>query len=217
MSGGAGLGYRQDGPGGSTRPAIVVTVDEQRLVTRVVVAVDWRDRIGPAALGECLTEAANEAILDEVARAAEALEPPTRPAPVHRDDAPSANGDPTGPVAQALVAEAMELFARFDTELVEYTQQLRDASTAPSQGVSGNGHVRVVLAAGQVSRVEVNPRWAARAGHAMVAAEALAAFEAAQHAMADDAVVVRMPPALARLVELAGDPHALSRQLGLSR
>ena len=197
---------------GNGRPAIAVTVDERRLVTRVVVAADWRDRIDPAALGECLKAAANEAILDEVSRPAEELPPPA-PTPLHRDDAPSAGGDPTSP---ALIAEVMELFARFDTELAQYTRQLRDASTAPSQGASGNGNVLVVLAAGQVSRVEVNPRWAARAGHAMVAAEALAAFQAAQRAEADDAPVVRMPPGLARLVELAGDPYALSRQLGLS-
>lgn len=194
---------------------IVVTVDERRNVTGVLVVTDWRRWLAPRDLGDRLKDAANKAFMDQVGKDIDALDPQVRPAPTHRD-APSADGDPSGPVAQALVAESMELFARFETELAQYTARLRAATTAVGRGESGGRNVRVAVSSGLVSSVEVDSRWAAHARHTEVAAEALAAFQAAQRAGTDPARV-DMPPTLVRLAELAGDPEALSRQLGLSR
>jgi hypothetical protein len=198
------------------QPPIAVTVDDRRRITGVTVAGDWRSHVAPRLLGDALRDAANEAIMDRVGPQIEAIDPQAEPVVVRRD-APSADGDPTSPVAQSLVAEAMELFARFETELAQYVARLREVTTASGQGEGGGGDVVVTLTAGMVSAVTVDDRWAARVRHTEVAAEALAAFQAAQRAVPDPTTAVTMPPSLARLAELAGDPQALSRQLGLSR
>jgi hypothetical protein len=63
----------------------------------------------------------------------------------------------------------------------------------------------------------VDTTWAAGARHTEIRAEALSAFKAAWRQATPDSAAIALPPSIARLQELASDPQALSRQLGLSR
>ncbi|MGH4016769.1 MAG: hypothetical protein ACRDSL_23115 [Pseudonocardiaceae bacterium] len=200
--------------------AITVVVDEQGAVSDVVIPAQWRDTVQPRDLGRVLLEGANKAIANRVASQVEQLDldaPVGRP--VHaRQDAPSAGGDPTSPVAESLVNEVLDLFSRFDVELAAYATQVRQVATAVNHGEGVNGRIVVTIAAGQVSGVDVDARWASAARHTEIRAEAMSAFQAAwRQAASRSSPGIPIPPSIARLHELASDPEALSRQLGLSR
>jgi hypothetical protein len=193
--------------------AIAVVVDARGAVSDVIIPVRWHETVPPRDLGRTLQDTANEAI---AARVTEQVDQFDMDQPVqfgHRD-APSAHGDPTSPVAENLVNEALELFANFNADLAAYTAQVNQASPSTSSGQGGNGRISVTLSAGQVSAVTVDTNWAASARHTEVRAEALSAFRAAARVSTSE---VAFPASIARLHELASDPVALSRQLGLSR
>jgi hypothetical protein len=200
--------------------AITVVVDEQGAVSDVVIPAQWRDVVQPRNLGQVLLEAVNKTIINRVTSQVEQLDldaPAERPVFSHRD-APSAGGDPTSPVAQNLVNEVRDLFSRFDAELEAYTAQMRQAATAMNRGEGVNGRIVVTVAAGRVAGVDVDVKWASAARHTEIRAEALSAFQAAWRQEASrGSGGIPLPPSIARLQELASDPEALSRQLGLSR
>lgn len=200
--------------------AIRVVVDEQGAVSDVVIPAQWRDAVQPRDLGRALLEAANNAIANQVASHVEQLDlnaPTKHPVFSHRD-APSAGGDPTSPVAESLVNEVLDLFSRFDTELEAYGARVRQVATAANRGDGVNGRIVVTIAAGQVSAVDVDARWASAARHTEIRAEAMSAFQATwRQAASRSSNRIPLPPSIARLQELASDPEALSRQLGLSR
>ncbi|MGH3934442.1 MAG: hypothetical protein ACRDS1_05610 [Pseudonocardiaceae bacterium] len=199
---------------------ITVLVDEQGAVSDVVIPARWREVVRPHDLGRALCEAANKAIANRVISQVERLDldaPAERPAFSHRD-APSAGGDPTSPVAQSLVNEVLDVFTRFDAELEAYAAQVRQVATATNRGQGVGGRVFVTVTAGQVSSVDVDVRWASIARHTEIRAEATSAFQAVwRRAAARGSGGLPLPPSIARLRELASDPEALSRQLGLSR
>lgn len=200
--------------------AITVCVDERGAVSDVVIPIQWRDVVRPHDLGRVLLEAANNAIAHRVATQVEQLDldAPVEPPAFSRREAPSAGGDPTSPVAESLVNEVLDLFSRFDAELEAYAAQVRQAATATNHGEGVNRRIVVTLAAGQVAGVDVDVRWAAAARHTEIRAEAMSAFQAAwQQAPSFGSGAIPLPPSIARLQELASDPEALSRQLGLSR
>ncbi|HEV7829447.1 MAG TPA: hypothetical protein VGP04_11475 [Pseudonocardiaceae bacterium] len=202
-------------------PAVItVVVDERGAVSDVLIAAQWRDVVRPRDLGRVLLEATNKAIVNQVASQVELLDPEElveRPEFAHRV-APSAGGDPTSPVAESLVNEVLELFSRFDAELAAYTAHVRQAASGTTRSEGFNGRIVVTVAAGQVSGVDVDVKWASVARHTEIRAEAMSAFHAArQQAASCDVRGIPLPPAIARLQELASDPEALSRQLGLSR
>ena len=200
--------------------AVTVLVDERGVVSDVVISAQWRDVVAPRDLGRVLLEAVRKAIANRVTSQVEQLNqdaPLERPVFSHRD-APSAGGDPTSPVAESLVNEVLELFSRFDSELEAYAVQVRQAASATNRGEGVNGHIVVTVTAGQISGVDVDVRWASAARHTEIRAEAMSAFQAAwpQEASGSSGGIP-LPPSIARLQELASDPEALSRQLGLSR
>jgi hypothetical protein len=200
--------------------AITVVVDERCAVSDVVIAAQWRDVVRPHDLGRVLLEATNKAILIQVASQVERLDPegPVELPGFTQRAAPSAGGDPTSPVAESLVNEVLELFSRFDAELAAYTAHVRQAASGTTRGEGFNGRIVVTVAAGQVCGVDVDVKWASAARHTEIRAEAMSAFQAAwQQAASSDVREIPLPPSIARLQELASDPEALSRQLGLSR
>lgn len=200
--------------------AITVLVDERGVVSDVVIPAQWRDGVTPRDLGRVLLEAVNKAIVNRVTSQVEQLDldAPAEPPVFSHRDAPSAGGDPTSPVAESLVNEVLELFSRFDAELEAYAGQVRQAASATNRGEGVNGHIVVTVAAGQVSGVDVDVRWASAARHTEIRAEAMSAFQAAWRQGAPrGSGGIPLPPSIARLQELASDPEALSRQLGLSR
>jgi hypothetical protein len=198
---------------------IRVLVDERGAVSDVIIPARWQDTVEARDLGQALREKANEAIANRIAVQLEDLDLDAESQPVfaHRD-APSAHGDPDSPVAQSLLTEVMDLFARIDTDLATYAAQMRQAATATYSGAGVNSRISVTMAHGQVTGVAVDQRWLHGARHTEIRAEALSAFQAAwRQVTTTGAGAVRVPPALARLQELASDPEALSRQLGSLR
>jgi hypothetical protein len=202
-------------PASDEKPtAIAVTVDERGVVSDVTIPANWRDLVEPRDLGGALLDAANAAIAGRVAEQVDLFDvdgPP--PAFAHRE-VPSANGDPTSAVAENLVNEVLDLFSRFDAELETYARQVRQAVTATNRGESSDSRVVVTVDAGQIASVDIDTAWASSARHTEIRAAALTAFRAA---WTGEATPVALPPSIARLQELASDPQALSRQLGLSR
>ncbi|MDT7712312.1 MAG: hypothetical protein QOG46_1001 [Pseudonocardiales bacterium] len=200
--------------------AITVMVDERGAVSDGVIPAHWRDLVRPRDLGRVLLEETNKAIVNQVTSQVERLHPEgpiERPGFSHQA-APSGGGDPTSPVAEGLVNEVLELFSRFDVELAAYAADVRQAASGTSQGQGFNGRIVVSVAAGQVSGVDVDVTWASAARHTEIRAEAMSAFQAAwQQAASRGLRGIPLPPSIARLQELASDPEALSRQLGLSR
>jgi hypothetical protein len=196
---------------------IAVVVDDNAAVSDVVIPARWQNTVQPQDLGRVLLERANEAIAGRVTEQVERFAVDS-PAPVYaRREAPSANGDPTSQVAEDLVAEVMQLFARYNGELEAYTARVQQAATATHQAEGGTGRIKVTLAGGQVSAVDVDAAWAAGARHNEIRSEALGAFQAAWRNAELGTTNIPFPPSIARLQELASDPQALSRQLGLSR
>ncbi len=200
--------------------AIRVLVDERGVVSDVVIPAQWRDVVRPRDLGRVLLEAVHKAIANRVTSQVGQLAldaPVERPAFSHRD-APSAAGDPTSPVAESLVDEVLSLVSRVATELEAYAAQVRQAATATNRGEGANGRIVITVAAGQVSGVDVDVRWASAARRTEIRAEAMSAFQAVwRQAVSYGSGGIPLPPSIARLQELASDPEALSRQLGLSR
>ncbi|MET0133128.1 MAG: hypothetical protein ABW215_05995 [Kibdelosporangium sp.] len=195
--------------------AIAVVVDSRGAVSDVIVPARWHETVSARDLGLVLQETANKAIAKRVAEQVDEfdMDQPVRFG--HRADAPSAHGDPDSAVAENLVREALDLFANFNADLAAYTAQVKQSTPATSRGQGGNGRITVTLSAGQVSAVTVDAAWAASARHTEVRAEALSAFRAADQVSSSPEVA--FPASIARLHELASDPVALSRQLGLSR
>jgi hypothetical protein len=199
--------------------AITVAVDERGAVSDVVIPAQWRDVVQPHDLGQVLLEAVHKAIAHRVTSQVEQLDldGPIEHPVFSRRDAPSAGGDPTSPVAESLVNEVLELFSRFDAELDAYAAQVRQAATATNRGEGVNRRIVVTVASGQVAGVDVDVRWVSAARHTEIRAEAISAFQAAwRQAAASGSGAIPLPPSIARLQELASDPEALSRQLGLS-
>lgn len=186
---------------------VKVTVDQTGAVTDVVVAPNWREKVHPRDLGHALATAANTAL---TTRPAAEPEPETTPV---RGEARDLSGQTT----QELVNEFAALFAVFERDLEIYRDDLREAATATATARSAKGTVEVTMTHGRVTRVTVNPGWAKSARNNDIRVEALAAFTAAERQLAYLAPnTVPLPASIIRLRELAGDPHALSKQLGLS-
>ena len=197
---------------------IQVVLDESGAVRDVVIPENWRETTSPRELGPALLDAANRALGNVVAAQVEAFDlgsAPEQPV-VARKDAPDAGGDPTSPIAEALVNEALDLFSRYDRDLKAYAAQVRRAATATSRGAGGNGRIVVTMTGGRITGVEADPRWAVTARYTEVRVEALSAFRAAGRGSAATRSIA-LPASITRLQELASDPEALSQQLGLSR
>lgn len=203
---------------GVAGPGVVkVVVDGSGAVVDVVLLPTWRERIGPGELGQALLAAANNALSGWLANVVEHLDlEPARPG-VARADAVDAGGDPSSEVAWNLVNEIRELFATFDRDLERYRDQLEKVTSRAAEAHGGSGRIHVSMVPGQVSRVTADLRWATYARYTEVRAEALSAFRAAGRQLAEaDPGSVPLPASLARLRDLAGDPTALSKELGLS-
>lgn len=195
---------------------VTVVADRLGLVTDVVIAAKWRDKVRPRELGSALCTAANQALTGRLSDQLEHLELETEFRPVPRPDARDADGDPDGAIARELQAEVAELLVAFDRDVVTYQRELTAAVTATVSARSRKGTVEITMGHGRVITVTVDPGWAKSATRSSVRAEALDAFTAAgEQSASADPTAVTPPAALARLTRLAADPPALSKELGL--
>jgi hypothetical protein len=181
---------------------IKVSVDRFGVVTDVVAAPNWREKVHPRDLGQALVTAANAALL-------------TRPAA--EPESQTTTRGPSGQTAQDLVNEFAALFAVFERDLKIYQDDLREAANATATARSAKGTVEVTMTHGRVTRVTVNQGWAKSARDNDIRVEARAAFMAAERQLEYLAPnTVPLPASIARLRELISDPHTLSKKLGLS-
>jgi DNA-binding protein YbaB len=194
--------------------AIRVVVNLFGMVTDVVVARNWREKMPPRQLALAMTTAVNNALtnrlVDELTHTD--LEPEATP----REGARDARGNPSGAVARDLKAEIAGLLATFDRDLETYRRELCELAGATVSARSPKGAVEVTMGHGQAVQVTVDPTWAKSARHNDVRAETLAACRAAGQRLATVPRAVTPPPSMVRLRELAGDTAALNRELGLS-
>jgi hypothetical protein len=206
-----GVGFEGAGDHG----VIKVIVDGSGAVADVVIPSNWRDHIAPRELGDALRAAANNAFFSRLADELGNADLEQQPAPA---PPPAAGGNPPGPVSASLESEVDDLIAQFDRDLRIYRDRLRTAAdTATATGRGSNGRIEVTMRSALVSEITVDPKWARSARYTEVRAEALAALQAAcRQAGARGPASVPLPASLARIQELASDPRALSRQLGLS-
>ncbi|HEU5475624.1 MAG TPA: hypothetical protein VFV67_33700 [Actinophytocola sp.] len=202
--------------GADDRDVITVTVDGTGVVADVGVPPNWRDWIGPRELGQALLTAANNALSGWLGDMIERTDLEPGLSTTTRADALDAGGDPSSAVARNLMAEIGELFATVDRDLAAYREQLVRAANVTAEAKGSNGRIHVTMAPGSVSAVTVDSRWATSARYTEIRAEALGAFRAAGRQL-DGAGTVSVPASLARIQELASDPVALCRELGLSR
>lgn len=203
--------------GADDHGVVKVMVDDSGAVADVVLPRTWRERIAPDELGRTLLTAANNAMSGWLADKFERADLEPEPSKTSRADAMDAGGDPSSQVTRDLVNEIRELFATFDRDLERYRDQLEKATNRTAEAYGSNSRIHVSMAPGQVSWVTADSRWASYARYTEIRAEALGAFQAAGRQLAGaDPSTVRLPASLARLRELAGDPTALSKQLGLS-
>lgn len=199
--------------------AIKVVLDDRGAVSDVIVSQRWRVTIRPRDLGQALLDATNKAIAKTVSEQAAQLDlnHPNAQPNVEVREAPSADGDPTSPVAQNLVDEALNLLSHYQRDLAGYAARLRDAATATTRSESRGRYVTVTMSNRNITKIEVNKRWAERARSTEIRAEVLSAFQSAWQQAGPGGDSVPLPPSIARLAELASDPLALCRELGLSR
>lgn len=199
--------------GADDHGVVTVTVDGSGSVSDVVIPPTWRDTVAPDELGSALLTAANNAFLSRLADDLGHADLEQEPA-----SAPESDGNPSDEPVASMVIEVDDLIAQFDRDLGIYRDRLRaaaDTATATRRGI--NGRIEVTMGPGIVSAVTVDPRWAGHARYTEIRAEALAAFQAAcRQAGTERPDAVPLPASLARIQELARDPRALSKQLGLS-
>lgn len=193
---------------------IRVVVDRSGMVTDVVVKQNWREKVPPTELGAALCTAANKALTNQLV---DSVEQDAGPAATVRQDARDALGDPASEVAQALMSEIGDLLAVFGRDLASFRNELSAAAGATTSAPGTRGAIEVTMKHNRVTRVAVHPGWAKSAGSSSVRAEAVSAFTAAARQLENaDPRAVTPPASIARLWELARDPDALSRELGLS-
>jgi hypothetical protein len=200
--------------GADERGVVTVVVDDAGTVTDVVIPATWKDELPELELGSALRTAANNAFFAWLSAGLDAVDLDQQPA------APQEEGSHSpGPASEWLVREIDDLIAQFGRDYRRYRDRLRTAAaaaaTATTKGV--NGRIEVTMEPGHVTEVTVDRRWIQYARYTEVRTEAVTAFHAAsRQAGTGGPDTVPLPASLARMRELASDPRALSRQLGLS-
>ncbi|WP_345367032.1 hypothetical protein [Actinoallomurus liliacearum] len=169
---------------------VTVTMnDHGRRVTRVVVAADWRDRVGAEGLGPAVMEAVVSARLSAMKDfAAATAEAPSTPS------TPSAPASPPSAAKRPMTARNWDELGRMlDTleraiDACAISPPIDQEKNDETVGHSANRRIAVSMVAGQPSSVNMDHRWALRAGHRQLSASLLEAFDSAYAAgAADDA------------------------------
>jgi DNA-binding protein YbaB len=184
--------------------AVTVTVASHGArVTRVLVAADWKDRLGTGQLGMAVMQAVLSVQLGPVKDFFTGLTSAIPPAaPVTRPRPGSARPLP-GPAAVAELAaklswddlgdmletvqKALDTVAAVDSRAVAGPGQTAGSAAAADErtvtGRSANRRVEVGLRGGQLASVTIDEAWAAKAGRQQLSDSLREAFEAAYDAV----------------------------------
>lgn len=206
-----------------------VWLDGTGQVEQVEIGGSWWRDLGPERLSTAILDAINEAVGARLAAWSARLtereegEPPadwqppadrllTETTPARWSCEQVDESDRADQMARVLglLSDAM-------SELDDYRQRLEEQAQRQVIGRSGSDRVTVAMVAGQVSRLEVSPRWLReQPGGPSVADEVRdACQDAYQRGAEQRALTLASSPAISQLRHLAAEPTTLLRHLGL--
>ncbi|WP_156971221.1 hypothetical protein [Knoellia sinensis] len=194
-------------------------------VRDVRVAHNWRDRVEGEALGDAIRAAlvrAQASVVDEFITNVEAADPdrlpPPRPMPMPQDSGEvfGLTGSVSPEEAERIMAE---IFGGAEQALAALESSLDAASIHSASSRSRHGEVHVEIdSGGDVSRLDLDPRWLAGAHPANVGrlvGETLR--DAQQQMMTGFGAVSDAARETQHRMRRLGDPYTLSRRFGLQR
>lgn len=184
---------------------VTVAVNDLAEVQSVTVAAQWRQSVDPRALGSAVSQAANAATVQALAKQ---VERPTELAP---DQPP-----PPPPTERITSEQALRLMEAVNADLARYAQRMTEVVDRPTTVESRGGHVRGTAHRGHVLDLEVDPVWTNSARVTEMQQEFLEVLRALR-ARGVPADLARGPqsPAITELTALLSDPNALLRRVGL--
>lgn len=173
--------------------SVTVTLEDHgKRVSRVLVAANWQDKVGPEGLGNAVMEAVLTTQLGPTADFFENAANAT-PTPAPTLDPPGQLPDLEG-IGDSQLAEMLETVEKALDAVVLGQQDLPDMSDEEIGRVSGfseNRKVEVSFLSGQLSSVKVDEKWVGTASRQKVSESLVEAFDAAYEA---DAQRVQNPP-----------------------
>ncbi|MCO1581352.1 YbaB/EbfC family nucleoid-associated protein [Crossiella sp. SN42] len=189
---------------------VTVSVGPMGEVLSVRLAADWRRSVDPRALQGSVLTAANNAVMQALAKQVEQTEQTdVQPWPT-----PTAQPETTPLTTDA----AFRLLDEVDAELATLTGRLDAVLNQPIEAESAGGHVRGGAMNGQVSTLTVDPYWAGSARNPEIEGELTEVLRELHRRGTSDPDLTRWPtsPAITELTALVSDPNLLLRRLGLS-
>ncbi|MGG5260721.1 YbaB/EbfC family nucleoid-associated protein [Phycicoccus avicenniae] len=210
--------------GSDGRGVVTVRVGPEGQVRDVRVAHDWRTSTDEAALPGAIIDALTRAqagAAEEFLTGVEELEgrelPPARPMPMPQD-----SGEVFGRTEPVTPAEAEriigDLWAEVEQAMASMEASLDGFNARTGSARSADGEVVVEIGAGgEVTRLDLEPRWLARAHAANIGRLVTATLHEAQSSvlegLTDVADTVRSAQ---EAMQRVGDPYTLSRRFGLT-
>lgn len=202
---------------------VTVRIGPDGDVRDVRLAHDWRSHVEDDSLGRTIVSAmvrAQASVMDEFLTNVEAADsdnlPPARPMPMPMD-----SGEVFGrtePVSREEAERLIgEIFAEAEQALAAFESSLDTATAHTASSRSRHGEVQVEIdSSGEVSKLELDPRWLGRAHPANIGRLVGETLRDAQQQMTTGFASVNdaaksTQDAMRRL----GDPNTLSRRFGL--
>lgn len=214
---------RVERQGSDERDIVTVRVGPDGDVRDVRIAHGWRSEVGSEALGETILAAmvrAQAGVVDEYLTNVEEIDPsnlpPARPLPMLQD-----SGEVFGRTEPVTPEEAerimAEIFGEAEDALARLESSLSAASAHTASARSRHGEVTVEIdSSGEVSRLELDPRWLTGAHPANIGrlvAETLR--DAQQQMLTGFSGVNDAARSTQEAMRRLGDPNTLSRRFGL--
>ncbi|MFC7489198.1 MULTISPECIES: hypothetical protein [unclassified Knoellia] len=202
---------------------VTVRIGPDGDVRDVRISPHWRTRADEVSLSDVILEAlvrTQGSVLDEFATKVEAIDaqplPPARPMPMPQDSGEIFGR--TEPVSREEAERLLgEIFGEAEQALAALESSLDSASAHTASARSRRGEVHVEIdSSGEISRLELDPRWLAGAHPANIGRLVGDTLQDAQRQMmAGFATVSETARSTQEAMRRLGDPHTLSRRFGL--
>ncbi|PSL52349.1 hypothetical protein B0I31_11321 [Saccharothrix carnea] len=184
---------------------VTVAVNDLAEVQSVTIAGRWRQSVDPRALGSAVTQAANAATVQALAKQVE------RPAEPKRAQPP-----PTPSLERITPEQALRLMDAVSADLARFTQRMTEVVDRPLTLESRGGHVRGTIHRGHVLNLEVDPAWTHSARVTEMQQEFLEVLRNLRaRSVPADLAQGPQSPAITELTALVSDPNTLLRRVGL--
>jgi len=202
---------------------VTVRIGPNGEVRDVRIAHTWRSQVADDSLGQAILAAmvrAQASVMDEFMTNVDAIDdanlPPARPMPMPQD-----SGEVFGRTEPVSKEEAErligEIFAEAEQALAAFESSLDAATAHTASSRSRHGEVQVEIdSGGEVSLLELDPRWLATAHPANVGRLVGDTLRDAQQQMATGFASVNDAAQFTQeTMRRLGDPNTLSRRFGL--